>query len=35
VQPGGEIDGACLGKTTWDDAVKGLVPWILDLNVVD
>jgi hypothetical protein len=35
VQLGGEIDGACLGKTTWDDAVRGLVPRILDLSVVE
>jgi hypothetical protein len=35
VQSGGEIDGACLGKITWDDAVRGLVPRILDLSVVE
>jgi hypothetical protein len=35
VQLGGEIDGACLGKTTWDDTVRGLVPHILDLSVVE
>jgi hypothetical protein len=35
VQPGGEIDGACPGKTAWDDAVRGLVPRILDLSVVE
>jgi hypothetical protein len=35
VQSRGEIDGACLGKTTWDDAVRGLVPCILDLSVVE
>jgi hypothetical protein len=35
VQPGGEIDGACPGKNGWDDAVRGLVPRILDINVVD
>jgi hypothetical protein len=35
MQSGGEIDGACLGKTTWDDAVRGLVPRILDLSVVE
>jgi hypothetical protein len=35
VQPGGEIDGACPGKTAWDDAVKGLIPRILDLSVVE
>jgi hypothetical protein len=35
VQPGGEIDGACPGKNGWDDAVRGLVPRILDISVVD
>jgi hypothetical protein len=35
VQLGGEIDGACPGKTTWDDTVRGLVPHILDLSVVE
>ena len=35
VQPKGEIDGACLGKNGWDDAVKGLMPRILDISVVD
>jgi hypothetical protein len=35
VQPGGEIDGACPGKTTWNDTVRGLVPRILDLSVVE
>jgi hypothetical protein len=35
VQSGGKIDGACLGKTTWDDAVRSLVPRILDLSVVE
>jgi hypothetical protein len=35
VQAGGEIDGACLGKNGWDDAIRGLVPRILDLSIVD
>ena len=30
VQLGREVDGACLGKNAWDDAIKGLVPKILD-----
>jgi hypothetical protein len=25
-QPGGEVDGACLGKNAWDDTVRALVP---------
>jgi hypothetical protein len=25
----------CLGKTAWDDAIRGLVPCILDLSVVE
>jgi hypothetical protein len=32
---GGEIDGACPGKNGWDDAIRGLVPRILDLSIVD
>jgi hypothetical protein len=35
VQPGGEIDGMRPGKTTWDDAIRGLVPRILDLSIVE
>jgi hypothetical protein len=35
VQAGGEINGACPGKNSWDDANRGLVPRILDLSVVD
>jgi hypothetical protein len=35
VHAGGEIDGACPGKNGWDDAIRGLVPWILDLSIVD
>jgi hypothetical protein len=35
VQAGGEIDGACPGKNGWDDAIRGLVPRILDLSIVD
>jgi hypothetical protein len=35
VQPGGEVDGACLGKNAWDDTARALVPRILDLSVVD
>jgi hypothetical protein len=35
VGPGGEVDGACPGKNAWDDAIKGLVPKILDISVVD
>jgi hypothetical protein len=35
VQSGGEIDGVCPGKNGWDDVVRGLVPCILDISVVD
>jgi hypothetical protein len=35
VKPGGEIDGACPGKNGWYDTVRGLVPRILDISVVD
>jgi hypothetical protein len=35
VQPGEEIDGACPGKNGWDDAIRGLVPRILDISIVD
>jgi hypothetical protein len=35
VGPGGEVDGACPGKNAWDDAIRGLVPRILDISVVD
>jgi hypothetical protein len=35
VQPGGEVDGACPGKNAWDDAIKGLVPKILNISIVD
>jgi hypothetical protein len=32
---GGEIDGACPGKNGWDDAIRGLVPRILDIRIED
>jgi hypothetical protein len=35
VKDGGDIDGGCTGKNAWDDAVRSLVPWILDISVVE
>jgi hypothetical protein len=35
VKPGREIDSACPGKTSWDDAVRSLVPRLLDISAVD
>jgi hypothetical protein len=34
VKLGGEIDGACQGKNGWDDAVRSLVPRLLDISIV-
>jgi hypothetical protein len=31
---GGDVDGGCEGKNAWDDAMRTLIPWILDINVV-
>jgi hypothetical protein len=28
------VDGRCEGKNAWDDAVRILIPRILDINVV-
>jgi hypothetical protein len=35
VKPTGEIDGACPKKNGWDDAVRSLVPRLLDISTVD
>jgi hypothetical protein len=35
IKEGGDIDGGCSGKNAWDDAVKSLVPLILDLSVIE
>jgi hypothetical protein len=35
VQPGGKIHGACPGKNGWDDAIRGLVPRIVDISGID
>ena len=31
----GEVDAGCEGKNAWDEAVRDLVPKILDVSVVD
>lgn len=35
VLPNGELDATCEGKTGWDEAVRNLVPKILDMSIVD
>jgi hypothetical protein len=35
MKEGGDIDGACPGKNTWDDAVRSLVPRILDMSIIE
>jgi hypothetical protein len=35
VKEGGDIDGGCSGKNAWDDAVRSLVPRILDMSIID
>jgi hypothetical protein len=34
-EEGGDIDGSYAGKNAWDDAVRSLVPRILDLSVIE
>ena len=34
VKAGGDIDGTCEGKNAWDDAIRSLVPRILDISIV-
>jgi hypothetical protein len=35
VKDGGDIDEGCTGKNAWDDVVRSLVPWILDISVIE
>ena len=35
VKEGGDIDGGCPGKNAWDDAVRSLVPRILDMSIIE
>jgi hypothetical protein len=35
VKDGGDIDGGCTGKNAWDNAVRSLVPRILDISIVE
>jgi hypothetical protein len=35
VKEGGDIDGACPAKNAWDDAVRSLVPRILDMSIIE
>jgi hypothetical protein len=30
----GRIDGACKGKTTWDDIIKSIAPCVVDVSIV-
>jgi hypothetical protein len=32
---GGKIDATCTGKNAWDEAVRSLVPRLLDLSVIE
>jgi hypothetical protein len=34
IRAGGDVDGGCEGKNSWDDVARTLIPWILDINVV-
>jgi hypothetical protein len=35
VKDGGDIDGGCPGKNAWDDAIRCLVPRILDMSIIE
>jgi hypothetical protein len=35
VKDGGDIDGGCPGKNAWDDAIRSLVPRILDMSIIE
>ena len=35
VLPGGEVDGESKGKNAWDEAIRELVPKIMDMSVVE
>jgi benzoyl-CoA reductase/2-hydroxyglutaryl-CoA dehydratase subunit BcrC/BadD/HgdB len=35
MKPTGDIDGACEGKNTWDDAVRTFVPRIMDISAIE
>jgi hypothetical protein len=35
VKDGGDIDRGCTGKNVWDDAIRSLVPRILDISIVE
>jgi hypothetical protein len=35
VKDGGEIDAGCLGKNAWDDSVRGYVPKMIDISIID
>jgi hypothetical protein len=32
---GGDVDGGCDGKNVWDDVVRTLILWILDVSVIE
>jgi hypothetical protein len=34
VIPRGSIDGACEGKNAWDDILKSMAPYELDVSIV-
>jgi hypothetical protein len=35
MKEGGDIDGGCPAKNAWDDAVRSLVPRILDMSIIE
>jgi hypothetical protein len=35
VKEGGDIDGACPTKNAWDDAVRSLIPRIIDMSIIE
>jgi hypothetical protein len=34
VKPDGEIDAGCDGKNAWDDSVRGYVPKMIDISII-
>ena len=35
VKEGGDINGGCTEKNVWNEIIRNLVPWILDLSVIE
>jgi hypothetical protein len=35
IRPGRDIDGRCDGKNDWDEIVRTLIPWILNISIME